>query len=211
MPQSAFGHNFINNHVQNGGGLFGSQPNIIGGLNAFAAQPTLVHKHIYVHVPPPDPEDEIPAQSQLAPSTIPQKHYKIIFIKAPSAAPSPVQQQQQIALASQNQEKTIVYVLVKKPDQDHNELAASNQIGISAPANKPEVYFIKYKTQRDGLASSAASSNHLNSVTNGLLSTVVPLPGSSSAKAIESGCEYHFSYTRTHTVSNSLTTFRQEF
>jgi Domain of unknown function (DUF243) len=99
-----------------------------------------VHKHIYVHVAPPEPE-ESPAfvQRQAAQA---QKHYKIIFIKAPSYASYA---QQQIAAAAQNQEKTLVYVLVKKPD----DVAAVQQ--ADAPAfqpSKPEVYFIKYKTQQ---------------------------------------------------------------
>lgn len=207
IQQPPFANNFIDNNVQNtDGGLFGSNLNSIGGVNSFAVRPTLVHKHIYVHVPPPEPEDEIPAQSQLAPAVIPQKHYKIIFIKAPSMAPSPLQQQQQqIALASQNQEKTIVYVLVKKPVEESNSLAASTPIGaISAPASKPEVYFIKYKTQkedRDGFGVNTASSDHFNSVSNGissgLFNTVVPLQGSSSVStggAIESAGKFRIPF-----------------
>lgn len=190
-PQTPFAGNFIDQHAHHNGGLFGSSSNTVNtfsGNHAFGATPTLVHKHIYVHVPPPDPEDELrTAQSQLAPTVIPQKHYKIIFIKAPSNPAPPVQQQQQLALAAQNQEKTIVYVLVKKPEQDTNELAAaSSPIGVTAPSSKPEVYFIKYKTQKDNFGSTAESSNQLNTVSSfGSLNTVIPLPGSSSAKAIE--------------------------
>lgn len=58
-----------------------------------------------MHVPPPEPEVVHPQRIQQA--GVAQKHYKIIFIKAPSPpAPTPAQ----IALAQQNQEKTIVYV-----------------------------------------------------------------------------------------------------
>lgn len=39
----------------------------------------VVQKHIYVHVPPPEPEEVIP-QRQI-PVAQAQKHYKIIFIK----------------------------------------------------------------------------------------------------------------------------------
>lgn len=43
-----------------------------------AQQPT-VHKHVYVHVPPPEPEHYAPHKPiEFAPA---QKHYKIIFIK----------------------------------------------------------------------------------------------------------------------------------
>lgn len=71
----------------------------------------------------------------------PQKHYKIVFIKAPTppAPTAPV-----IPVFPQNEEKTLVYVLVKKPDEQP-------EIIIPTPAptqpSKPEVYFIKYKTQ----------------------------------------------------------------
>lgn len=72
-----------------------------------------IHKHVYIHVPPPDHED-IAEQHALQPVINHQKHYKIIFIKAPTA-PSISQQifQQQQSI---NEEKTIVYVLVKKPE-----------------------------------------------------------------------------------------------
>ncbi|KAF5291102.1 hypothetical protein FQR65_LT20493 [Abscondita terminalis] len=43
---------------------------------------TTVQKHIYVHVPPPEPEEFRPQRP--IPVGQSQKHYKIIFIKAPS-------------------------------------------------------------------------------------------------------------------------------
>jgi len=73
----------------------------------------------------------------------PQKHYKIVFIKAPSppAPTAPV-----IPQFPQNEEKTLVYVLVKKPEEQP-------EIIIPTPAptqpSKPEVYFIRYKTQKE--------------------------------------------------------------
>lgn len=76
-------------------------------------QNTLVQKHIYVHVPPPSEEDEF--NQPIAPEALSrQRHYKIIFIKAPST-PSISQQivQAQIAQQQQTEEKTLVYVLVK--------------------------------------------------------------------------------------------------
>lgn len=39
----------------------------------------VVQKHIYVHVPPPEPEEIIPQRT--IPVAQAQKHYKIIFIK----------------------------------------------------------------------------------------------------------------------------------
>jgi len=102
---------------------------------------TTVQKHIYVHVPPPEPEEFRPQQQ--FPVGQAQKHYKIIFIKAPSP-PTPTAPV--IPLSAQNQEKTLVYVLVKKPD-DQPEIS----IPTAAPTapSKPEVYFIRYKTQKE--------------------------------------------------------------
>uniref|UniRef100_A0A182T6Q0 DM5 domain-containing protein n=1 Tax=Anopheles maculatus TaxID=74869 RepID=A0A182T6Q0_9DIPT len=109
---------------------------------SFAApQQQIVQKHIYVHVPPPEPEHSF--QQQIVGQGLRQKHYKIIFIKTPHVQPSAAQ----LALQqSQNEEKTIVYVLVKKPD-------ALGDISLPAPPvtkpSKPEVYFIKYKTNTE--------------------------------------------------------------
>lgn len=72
-----------------------------------------------------------------------QKHYKIIFIKAPSPpTPSPAQ----IALAQQNQEKTIVYVLVKKPDEIGD--VAIPTVPPTQPS-KPEVHKFYFEILRD--------------------------------------------------------------
>lgn len=72
-----------------------------------------------------------------------QKHYKIIFIKAPSA---PAYQAPVIPAQALNEEKTLVYVLVKKPDEQEDVV-----IPTAAPTkpSKPEVYFIKYRTQKE--------------------------------------------------------------
>ncbi|XP_023947448.2 uncharacterized protein LOC112052551 [Bicyclus anynana] len=103
-------------------------------------QQPIVHKHVYVHVPPPD--NEPPALRKPVYVPPPQKHYKIVFIKAPTP-PTPTAPV--IPLQPQNEEKTLVYVLVKKPEEQP-------EIVIPTPAptqpSKPEVYFIRYKTQK---------------------------------------------------------------
>jgi hypothetical protein len=93
-----------------------------------------------VHVPPPEQEELInrpPPQFRPA-----QKHYKIVFIKAPTP-PTPTAAN--IQLPGQDEQKTLIYVLVKKPDE-------AEALNIQQPAptqpSKPEVYFIKYKTQK---------------------------------------------------------------
>ncbi|XP_063632259.1 uncharacterized protein LOC134803376 [Cydia splendana] len=122
-----------------GGGSGSGFSGGFGGGSGFGGG-ALVQKHIYVHVPPPDHEEHRPL---VLGGGVPQKHYKIIFIKAPSP-PAPITPI--IPAQPQNEEKTLVYVLVKKPEQQH--------ITIPAPApiqpSKPEVYFIKYKAQKEG-------------------------------------------------------------
>jgi Domain of unknown function (DUF243) len=65
-----------------------------------------------------------------------------VFIKAPSP---PSYQAPVIPVQPQNEEKTLVYVLVKKPEEQQEVV-----IPTAAPTqpSKPEVYFIRYKTQK---------------------------------------------------------------
>lgn len=98
-----------------------------------------ITKNIYVHVPPTEQNEFQPAQIIAPP--VPKKHYKIIFIKAPSPPkPSVPVIPEQV----QDIHKTLVYVLVKKPE-------AQPLIEIPTPEptepSKPEVFFIKYKDQ----------------------------------------------------------------
>lgn len=58
-------------------------------------------------------------------------------------------------MAQQNQEKTIVYVLVKKPDEIGD--VAIPTVPPTQPS-KPEVYFIKYKTQSANAQTSSSGS-----------------------------------------------------
>lgn len=96
----------------------------------------IITKNVYVHVPPEEPES---LPSQIIEAQIPKKHYKIVFIKAPvqaTAAPPVIPPQ------PQDEHKTLVYVLVKKPEPQ-------KEIEVPTPEptepSKPEVYFIKYK------------------------------------------------------------------
>jgi hypothetical protein len=160
------------NFIGSGSGGFSQSISGFGqGAQLGPAPQQIIQKHIYVHVPPPEPE-EYRQQTQLN-LGVPQKHYKIIFIKAPSP---PQPSQAQIALAAQNQEKTIVYVLVKKPD-DISDIAIPSIAPIQP--SKPEVYFIKYKTQRGQSSGPVLSTNQnvsggaggigLNSIGGGII------------------------------------------
>lgn len=106
-----------------------------------------VEKHIYVHVPPDDLEERGHQHvHQQLPAAQPKKHYKIIFIKAPNQQPS-TNVYTQLAQQQQTEEKTLVYVLVKKPDEP--TIQDIQQIQNTYKPSKPEVYFIKYKTHKE--------------------------------------------------------------
>lgn len=96
---------------------------------------------MYVHVPPPEAPEYKPPKHIPQPQP-PQKHYKIVFIKAPTP-PTPTAPQLP-PLPQPDEEKTLIYVLVKKPEE-----APDVVLPTQAPTqpSKPEVYFIRYKTQ----------------------------------------------------------------
>lgn len=102
--------------------------------------PPIITKHVYIHIPPPEPDYnvEIPKVNAVQPV---QKHYRIIFIKAPTMA---IPTAPPVGPATVSEEKTIVYVLVKKPDALPPITAPTP---VPTPPSKPEVYFIRYKTE----------------------------------------------------------------
>ncbi|XP_036324993.1 uncharacterized protein LOC118738176 [Rhagoletis pomonella] len=108
----------------------------------YAQSPSLVTKDIYVHVAPEEQEERY--QRPVLPPPPPRKHYRIVFIKAPShktsAAALRVNQ-------APTEEKTIIYVLTRKPDPI--DLQATYQEAAPKQPSKPEVYFIKYRTQEE--------------------------------------------------------------
>lgn len=100
----------------------------------------IVTKHFYVHAAPEEPEEE--SSPKYVPLGRSQTTYKIIFIKAPEFG----SKSRIIPILPQNEEKTIVYVLSKKPQFSENiELP---EFKPKEPI-KPEVFFIKYKTQKE--------------------------------------------------------------
>lgn len=123
------------------GGFGGS--GFIGGGGSGPVQ-VQVTKDIYVHVAPEDNSEQF--NSGGSGPAVARKNYKIIFIKAPS---NDAAYQQQLGAALQRtEEKTIVYVLSKRPE-------ALEQVDSAGPGGnqtptKPEVYFIKYKAQSQG-------------------------------------------------------------
>ncbi|XP_016950614.1 uncharacterized protein LOC108024927 [Drosophila biarmipes] len=112
----------------------------------YVQRPAIVTKDIYIHSAPEETEELRQEEPQLENVPI-RKNYRIVFIKAPS------QNLKYTAAAlkraqSSNEEKTVIYVLSKKPDL--TEIQQQLQVTQSeAKVHKPEVYFIKYKTQEE--------------------------------------------------------------
>ncbi|KAM7361113.1 uncharacterized protein ACRADG_009930 [Cochliomyia hominivorax] len=108
-------------------------------------QQTIVSKEIYIHSSPEETE-EINADQGLENGPN-RKNYKIVFIKAPAHNIKLNLNSLKRAQAA-NEEKTVIYVLSKKPDLGNlqSQLAA---VQTEQKAHKPEVYFIKYKTQEE--------------------------------------------------------------
>lgn len=107
-------------------------------------QPAQIFKHFYVHAAPDDDEPPKPRNPIVLPQ--PQKHYKIIFIKTPAQR---ISAPQIIPVPQQNEEKTIVYVLVKKPEEDQDIVLPKVE---QPPPAKPEVFFIKYNNKEGSQA-----------------------------------------------------------
>ncbi|OXA58980.1 protein no-on-transient A [Folsomia candida] len=110
-----------------GGGFGGSGGGGAGGQ---------VYRHVYVHAAPDEAADH---QSRVI--RVPggaDKHVNIIFVKTPSQSSS---QQTEVILPEQGEQKTLVYVLLKKGSNSAD--VKIRRPAASAPA-KPEVYFIRY-------------------------------------------------------------------
>ncbi|KAH8388438.1 hypothetical protein KR093_006179, partial [Drosophila rubida] len=104
----------------------------------------IVTKNFFIHSAPEESEDEIQDELQQL-NQQPRNHYNVLFVKTPA------QTNRAAALnlaKTLKQEKTVVYVLAKKTT------AADLQDAIAeAPQqiNKPEVFFIKYRTPEEAL------------------------------------------------------------
>ncbi|KAG5881506.1 hypothetical protein JTB14_001650 [Gonioctena quinquepunctata] len=116
-----------------------SEPSVNSGLEyEYPRYVPDIKKDVYLFVAPQEEESDQTRPILALPK---QVHHKIIFIKAPS----PPSTTTQLAPLPNTEEKTIIYVLVKKPEEP--------KLVISSPppteSSKPEVYFIKYKSRKD--------------------------------------------------------------
>lgn len=135
-------------------------------------QPAQVFKHFYVHAAPEEPEQPKFRQPPVLPA--PQKHYKIIFIKTPT---QPALEPQFVPIQQQNEEKTIVYVLVQKPEEARDIVVPKAE---QKPPAKPEVFFIKYKGKE---GSQAVINNIVNDYSKGEAGSVQQYNGAENTGA----------------------------
>ncbi|XP_075155605.1 uncharacterized protein LOC142228966 [Haematobia irritans] len=124
-----------------GGKTFESNPSINNGDSFQGFESTLVHKQ-FITVSGPEDNDNLERTKHLVIGR-PQTNYRVVFIKAPSSSNANVQLTAEYA---PNEEKTVIYVLSKKD----NNLEISD-IATPEPTvpSKPEVFFIKYKTEEE--------------------------------------------------------------
>ncbi|ALC45826.1 TwdlF, partial [Drosophila busckii] len=112
----------------------------------YVQRPSIVTKDIYIHSAPDDTEELVQTAPQLDNVPI-RKNYRIVFIKAPTQNLKHTAAALKRAQAT-NEEKTVIYVLSKKPDiaeiQQHLQVTQTEN-----KVHKPEVYFIKYKTTEE--------------------------------------------------------------
>ncbi|KAF5273851.1 hypothetical protein FQA39_LY00966 [Lamprigera yunnana] len=99
-----------------------------------------IHKHVYFYA---DPYEEKYTKLRIVVAPKAKKNTKIIFIKAPSyggVVP------EIISTPSLSEDKTFVYVLVKKPQTDQS---VTIPVDLGVKHHKPGVFFIKYKNKHD--------------------------------------------------------------
>ncbi|XP_017081778.1 uncharacterized protein LOC108115041 [Drosophila eugracilis] len=112
----------------------------------YVQRPAIVTKDIYIHSAPEETDEFLQEEQHLEKLPI-RKNYRIVFIKAPFQNPKYTAAALKHAQSS-NEEKTVIYVLSKKPDI--TEIQQQLQVSQSdVKVHKPEVYFIKYKTQEE--------------------------------------------------------------
>eukprot|EP00099_Drosophila_melanogaster_P026822 NP_728016.1 TweedleX [Drosophila melanogaster] len=145
VGSSSVGGGIVNDNI----GLAGLQPgptinyneqeSYISHLANF--QPAQINKHFYIHSAPEDhDEQQIVRYVNVG---RPQKNYRVVFINAPTSTASKAKI---IANVAPVEEKTAIYVLSKKS----NALDVTAEVVTQRPvANKPEVFFVKYKTPQE--------------------------------------------------------------
>lgn len=149
---------------------------------------TKVFKHVYAFAAPEEPATRARISVQAPVSK--RKHYKLVFIKAPSQQTIV---DSDITLPAQEEEKTLIYLLSKDRKQVQPEIRIK-QAEASKHA-KPEVFFLKYKNEQEAqaIASGAISGQTADVPANGEIisdGSVSILGQSAGQSAFNSGSSF---------------------
>lgn len=140
--QSATGSGATNNYKSlTAGYSSASSGSSIDSVEA-SALPPIITKSFYFEAAPEEPEEQHGPRFVSVGRA--QKNYKVIFIKAPTYGLN----SQIIPVLPQNEEKTIIYVLSKKPEL--NQDIELPPVPTTEPT-KPEIFFVKYKSEQEAL------------------------------------------------------------
>lgn len=101
-------------------------------------QEAIVSKRFFIHSAPEEIDDDY--KERTINVGTPRKNYNVVFIKAPYKSSKGGKLR---IVPAVNEEKTVIYVLNKKTDAA--DIHAEVQ-DVAQTTNKPEVFFIKYKT-----------------------------------------------------------------
>jgi hypothetical protein len=115
-----------------------------------------VYKHISIHIPPKE-EFDVPMRRLIRPMNQPDKHVNIIFVKAPSSSSA---QQTEVILPEQNEQRTVVYVLLKKSEPGQNDIKIRQPQPSKPP--RPEVFFVQYGNKDQSLQRQIGSGSARN-------------------------------------------------
>ncbi|XP_026840039.1 uncharacterized protein LOC113564907 [Drosophila persimilis] len=101
-------------------------------------QQAIVSKRFYIHSAPEEAEDYKERHITVG---VPKRNYNVVFIKSPQR-----NNKKTIKISpASNEEKTVIYVLSKKGESD----VQAEVVEQASSTSKPEVFFIKYKTQEE--------------------------------------------------------------
>ncbi|KNC32435.1 hypothetical protein FF38_04961 [Lucilia cuprina] len=104
-------------------------------------QQAIVSKRFFIHSAPEDVEEDYKEKHITV--GVPKKNYNVVFIKSPSKS----NKKTAIKISpAPNEEKTVIYVLSKKTDASDIQAEVIEHPTTTA---KPEVFFIKYKTNEE--------------------------------------------------------------
>ncbi|XP_030371295.1 uncharacterized protein LOC115621722 [Scaptodrosophila lebanonensis] len=105
------------------------------------AQQTVVSKRFYIHSAPEDADEDYKERHITV--GVPKRNYNVVFIKSPQRSNKKTSIKISPAV---NEEKTVIYVLNKKADSSDVQ---AEVIEHASSTSKPEVFFIKYKTNEE--------------------------------------------------------------